>query len=159
MKGRIGLLILAACLPVVLVAGPASAAPLKLCEAFGNQLCLKAAGTAVDSPVVESAKANASGIVLVQVGGGHYQLQVAGTSHPVECVAATSSAVNIVLHHCDGGLGVNWIKSPLLVGPFTFENVEFDTRQLFLAGANSAGSQYKLKPMPTAGFNERFKFS
>ncbi len=155
MKGRIGLLILAACLPVVMFAVPASAAPPKLCEAFGNQLCLKATSTAVDSPVVESARASATGLAQVRVGGGHYQFQVPGTN-PLECVAATSNAVNIVLHHCNGGLGVNWIQAPFTVGPFTFENVEFDSRQLFLAGANSVGSQYKLKPMPTAGFNERF---
>ena len=157
MRERIGLLILAAYLPLALFAAPASAAPPKICEAFGQHLCLKATRTAVDAPVVEATNATASAFTPVSSGGGHVHLMLVGTNF---CAAATNNGVNVVLHLCSvTNASTEWIKTPLLVGPFTFESVEFDAQQKFLAGANSAGSQYKLEKMPTGGFFERFTLS
>jgi hypothetical protein len=152
MRDRIGLLILAACLPLVMFAPPASAAPPRICEAFGHHLCLKATSSTLDAPVVEATNATASAFAPMNAGGGHVNLVLVGTNF---CAAATNNGVNVVLHTCAiTSAGIQWIKRPALVGPFTFEN--FDWPNKFLAGANSAGSQYKLEKMPTGGFNERF---
>jgi hypothetical protein len=156
MRVRIGLLVLAACLPLVLFAAPASAAPPRICEKFGQHLCLKASSATLDAPVVEATNANASGFTPRNSGGGHVHLVLVGTNF---CAAATNNHVNVVLHTCDTtSAGIDWIQAPFMVGPFTFKNVD-DPQQKFLAGANSAGSQYKLEKMPTGGFNERFTVS
>jgi hypothetical protein len=146
-----GLLVLVAGALVVTVAAPASAAPSHVCETSGD-FCLGAPSLVIDAPV----RATVSGRDVVLRGVGNNQVEIILSADTSECVAAANNRMDVVLHHCDGGLGTVWIKHNL-IAPFKYESREFPG--WYLAGRNVQGSQFQLKQDPTGGWLLRFDVS
>jgi hypothetical protein len=123
-----------------------------MCEKSGKY-CLGAPNLAVDHPVVEAKKGRAINFIFLSNPNNklHEELQLAAS--PKECVAAASNGIDVVLHHCNGGLGTAWIISgnnpPLL-----FRSVEFPTETL--AGHNN-GTQYHVNSKGQKGWYYKFK--
>jgi len=153
MKQRIALVVLAASALALMAAVPANAAPSHLCEtAVNNTLCVGAPNLAVDSPVLETA----SGRDLVLFPEGNNQFEIKLVADQSECVAGANNQTDVVLHHCNGGLGTFWIKHGEITN-FKYESRRFPGK--YLAGRGTQGTQYQLKSDPTPGWNLAFSIS
>jgi hypothetical protein len=136
-------------IPAAILASPlsASAAGNHLCETNGNY-CVGAPSLATDAPVVETQFGR--DINLLFLGNAQYELQF--NAAPSQCVAAANNGHDVVIHHCNGGLGVVWILFINSNGHLQWQNREFST---FLAGHNN-GTQYQVKPPGLSGWFYNF---
>lgn len=150
-------------LGTVLTASAASAAPsgvaeapviasgIHICETFGDHLCIGAPDLALDKPVKETFSGRDLDIVQFK---GFVQIQF--TANRSLCVAAADNGYLAVIHHCNGGSGVDWHNdgSP---GKRILVNAKFSPKEL--AGRNLPGSQYHVKNSGAAGWDYKFKES
>jgi hypothetical protein len=137
-------------LPAAVLAAPlpASAAGPHVCETNGNY-CIGAPGLSNDAGVFETLAGR--DITLLFLGNAQYKLVV--NAAPSECLAAANNGEDVVLHHCDGGLGTVWILHINPNGHLQFQNREFPTK--YLAGHNNA-SQFQVKPLGLSGWFYNF---
>jgi hypothetical protein len=154
---RVALLLAAVALPAGLFAAPADAASgaFLLHEANGS-FAVGAPNLTVDSPVVETASGRQLFFPFVQTGpNGNPEVELQLKADTTECVAAAANRVDVVLHHCDGGLGTVWIEHTNDNGKKQYEPREF--RGLFLAGHNQpTGTQFQLKSLTNGAWFHNF---
>jgi hypothetical protein len=132
---------------------PASAAANHLCETNGN-FCVGAPSLATFAPVVETLSGR--NITLIFLGNdaqGIPQFEIQLDAAPSECVAGADNGIDVVLHHCNGGLGVVWKRHFSQNGHLQWNSREFPTK--WLAGHND-GTQYQLKPLGLSGWFYNF---
>jgi hypothetical protein len=143
-------LLAALAVPAAVLAAPlpASAAGPHVCETSGNY-CVGAPGLGVDAPVVETRSGR--NITFLFLGNAQYNLII--DAAPSECVAAANNGHDVVLHHCNGGLGTVWILHINPNGHLQFESREFPTK--YLAGHND-GSQFQVKVLGLSGWFYNF---
>jgi hypothetical protein len=135
---------------VAIVALPASASAAggALCETNGN-FCVGAPQVFTDAPVDETPTGRLIDIEVVSSTPTDLQVELALNTDTALCVAAADNQHDVVLHHCNGGLGTVWHVFANSNGHLQFQDREFGT---WLAGHNN-GTQFQVKQ---AGLNGWF---
>jgi hypothetical protein len=144
--------------PVTVLAAPSPASAddnFHWCEANGSY-CIGAPDLSEYAPVMETATGRDIYTNLVSPNDGGFELSFAAKQSL--CVAAANNAKDVVIHRCNGGMGVVWYEVDVYGTGYTiFQNREFPT--LMLAGHDD-GTQLQLKSFnnqPVANWYYKFK--
>ncbi len=151
-------------IPAAMFAAPlpvSAATAFHMCESFGNY-CVGSADLNFGTAVSERIPGRL--IIHDSLGGFFDNLPtylLRFNADPTKCVAAASNLSDVVIHACNGGLGVVWARDHnSSSGNDRWINREAsqakDTKE-YLSGRNN-GSQFFLAPVGQTGAFQRFNF-
>ncbi|SRR6266487_550258 len=146
-------------IPAVIFAAPLPAsAANNLCETNGNNYCLGSADLNLYTAVTERKPGRnliATPLGTTFDGFSTYLLQFSADA--TKCVASANNLVDVVIHPCNGGLGIVWAKDAI-TGHIRWINREVSqhyNQDMYLSGASN-GTPYFTAPLRQAGVYQKF---